>query len=70
MTSNQKTLTVNLAPTITNQPQDKTVTIGKTAKFTVTATGTKILKYQWMKNGANIAGATKSSYTTSRHVGG
>jgi hypothetical protein len=64
VTSNQKTLTVNLPPTITSQPQDKTVSIGRTAKFIVTATGTKTLTYQWMKNGANIAGATKASYTT------
>jgi sugar lactone lactonase YvrE len=64
VTSNQKTLTVNLPPSITTQPQDKTVFLGKTAKFTVTATGAKTLTYQWMKNGVNIAGATKSSYTT------
>jgi hypothetical protein len=34
------------------------------ATFSVTATGTKTLTYQWMKNGANIMGATKASYTT------
>ncbi len=45
-------------------PQNKTVKVGKTAKFTVTATGTAPLKYQWEKNGVNIEGATKSSYTT------
>jgi hypothetical protein len=61
--SNQVTLSVNLPPTITSQPQDKTVSIGKSVKFTVTATGTKTLTYQWMKNGVNIAGATKASYT-------
>ena len=64
VTSNQKTLTVNLPPSITTQPQNKTVFLGKTAKFVVTATGTKTLTYQWMKNDQNIAGATKSSYTT------
>ena len=53
-----------IAPSITTQPVDKTVTVGQTAKFRVRATGTKPLRYQWKKNGANIAGATKASYTT------
>src|SRR5262249_57227728 len=34
------------------------------AAFSVTANGTAPLSYQWQKNGANIAGATSSSYTT------
>src|SRR2546422_886689 len=61
------TLTVNpapVAPTITTQPVNQTVTAGQTASFTVAATGTAPLSYQWQKNGANIAGATASSYTT------
>jgi len=40
------------------------VTAGQTATFTVVAAGTAPLSYQWQKNGANIAGATSSSYTT------
>jgi hypothetical protein len=66
-TSNAATLTVNpapVAPTITTQPANQTVTPGQTATFSVTATGTAPLSYQWQKNGANIAGATSSSYTT------
>ena len=51
-------------PSITTQPSNQTVTAGQTATFTVTATGTAPLSYQWQKNGANIAGATSSSYTT------
>jgi arylsulfatase A-like enzyme len=51
-------------PAITTQPADKTVTVGQTAKFSVKATGTKPLGYQWKKNGANIAGATGLSYMT------
>src|SRR5207245_4500214 len=39
-------------------------TAGQTATFAVTATGTAPLSYQWQKNGANISGATASSYTT------
>ncbi len=66
-TSNAATLTVNaapVAPTITTQPVNQTVTAGQTATFTVTANGTAPLSYQWQKNGANIAGATSASYTT------
>ena len=64
VTSHSATLTVRIPPTITTQPANKTVKVGQTAKFTVTATGTTPLHYQWMKNGANITGATNGSYTT------
>ncbi|HTL51809.1 MAG TPA: immunoglobulin domain-containing protein, partial [Planctomycetota bacterium] len=52
------------APAITAQPTAKTVTAGQTATFTVTATGSPAVSYQWQKNSVNIAGATSSSYTT------
>jgi len=67
VTSAAATLTVNaatVAPTITTQPVNQTVTAGQTATFTVAAGGTAPLKYQWQKNGVNIAGATATSYTT------
>ncbi len=48
---------------ITQQPTDRTVTVGQTATFTVTASGSN-LTYQWQKNGVNISGATSASYTT------
>src|SRR5260221_498732 len=67
MTSSVVTLTVNaaaVAPTITTQPASQTVTAGQTATFTVTASGTAPLSYQWQKNGVNISGATVASYTT------
>jgi arylsulfatase A-like enzyme len=54
-----------IPPSITTQPVDETVTVGRAARFSVSATGTKPLGYQWKKNGVNIAGATKASYTTS-----
>ena len=66
-TSNAAALTVNsaaAAPSITSQPANRTVTAGQTAAFTVSAAGTAPLSYQWKKNGANIAGATSSGYTT------
>jgi len=67
ITSNSATLTVNagpVAPSITTQPTSQTVTAGQAATFTVTATGTAPLGYQWDKNGAAIPGATSSGYTT------
>jgi Immunoglobulin domain/Immunoglobulin I-set domain len=66
-TSTMATLTVNaaaVAPTITTQPANQTVTVGQTATFSVTATGTAPVNYQWQKNGANIPSATAASYTT------
>ena len=64
VTSVDAKLTVKLPPTITSQPANKTVKVGRTPTFSVTATGYKPLSYQWRKNGTNIAGATDSSYTT------
>ena len=49
---------------ITAQPASQSVTVGQMATFSVTATGTPPLTYQWQKNGTNISGATSSSYTT------
>src|SRR5271155_3281632 len=66
-TSNAGTLTVNpapVAPSISTQPASVTVTAGQTATFTVVASGTAPLTYQWQQNGAAISGATASSYTT------
>jgi hypothetical protein len=66
-TSGAAMLTVNVAavaPTITTQPANQTVTAGQAATFTVVATGTAPLSYQWQKSGVNILGATSSSYTT------
>ena len=68
VTSNSAQLTVNaptgIAPAITAQPAAKSVTTGQTASFSVTASGTGPLAYQWKKNGSVLAGATASSYTT------
>ena len=67
VTSTQATLTVNataVAPTITTQPANQTVTAGQTATFSVAATGTAPLSYQWQMNAADIPGATSTSYTT------
>src|SRR6266550_2630295 len=65
--SNAARLTVNAtpaAPSITAQPISQTVIAGQTAGFSVTASGTAPLSYQWQNNGAAISGATSASYTT------
>jgi hypothetical protein len=72
-TSNAAILTVTsaaVAPTITTQPGNQTVTVGATATFSVVATGTAPLTYQWSKSGTNISGATSASYTTPATVSG
>jgi hypothetical protein len=62
--SSLATLTVDGPPSITTQPANQTVSVGQTATFSVTATGTAPLSYQWQKNQVNIAGATSASFTT------
>lgn len=61
-------------PTITTQPSSVTLTAGSTATFSVAATGTGALSYQWHFNNSPISGATGSSYifsnVQSAHQGG
>src|SRR5271154_5388990 len=59
-----KTPATIIAPSLTVQPSDQSVAVGQAATFSVTATGTAPLTYQWQKGGTAIAGATASSYTT------
>jgi hypothetical protein len=61
-TSNEATLTVNAPPGITQQPTNQSVTEGQPATFTVAATGSATLTYQWQRNQANITSATSSTY--------
>ncbi|MEI7939736.1 MAG: C10 family peptidase, partial [Verrucomicrobiota bacterium] len=51
----------NLPPVITSQPQSQTVAVGGTATFTVSATGTPPLSYQWRKDSVSLFGATGTS---------
>jgi hypothetical protein len=53
----------NTPPQITAQPQSQTVAVGQSVTFSVSATGSQPLSYQWQRNGANISGATSTSYT-------
>jgi len=63
VTSLVVTVTVNPAipVTILNPPQPRSVYVGGTAVFTVTADGTAPLSYQWKKGGVNITGQTNQT---------
>ena len=57
--------------TIVTQPADKSVIEGKTATFTVNATGSEPLSYQWQQNmngsgWTDITGETNATYTTEK----
>ena len=56
--SSNAILTVLVPPTITAQPSNQTAVLGTNVSFTVTATGTIPLAYQWTFEGTNLAGAT------------
>lgn len=52
-------------PTISVQPTPQSVTDPATATFSVTASGTAPVTYQWYRNNVSLGGgATSSSYTT------
>jgi lysophospholipase L1-like esterase len=50
-------------PFVAEQPQSQTVMVGSNATFSVDASGTPPLSYQWLFNGTAMAGATNSSLT-------
>ncbi|QYF95303.1 M4 family metallopeptidase [Massilia sp. PAMC28688] len=58
------------ALSITSQPQSRTVAVGASATFSVTAAGgAGGYTYQWLRNGSAISGATSSSYTLTAAAG-
>ena len=54
-----------VAPTITLQPTNITVTVNTAATFAVAATGTPTPSYQWSFDGTNILGETNAVLTLS-----
>lgn len=66
ITSSVATLTILAsAPVITNQPLSQIVSNGSTVTFTVGASGSPSLRYQWQTNGVSLAGATNATLTFS-----
>ncbi len=60
--SAQASVVVNpAAPTITTQPSSQTVPVNGNVTFTVAATGTEPLAYQWQKGSVDIGGANGPS---------
>ncbi|MBA4137822.1 MAG: hypothetical protein C0518_10940 [Opitutus sp.] len=53
-----------VAPAITSQPASLTVSDGAPASFTVVATGTAPLGYQWRRNGTPISGNSTATTAT------
>ena len=66
VTSAVATLTVILPQPVSlnTQPASQAVTVGDPASFSVTASGTPPLGYQWRFNGALIAGASQPVWST------
>jgi uncharacterized lipoprotein YddW (UPF0748 family) len=56
-------------PIIIAHPESQTVRAGSNALFSVTATGTAPLSYQWRFNGVDIDGATSSTFTRAMSTG-
>jgi hypothetical protein len=66
-TSNAATLSVTAAstkPSITTQPANQSVAVNATATFTVVASGTAPLTYQWIQGTTNIPNSNSPSFTT------
>src|SRR5205085_4475086 len=61
--TNSASLTVIVPPSITQQPVGITRTNGGSASFTVAASGSAPLSYQWRVGGANISGANSSTFS-------
>lgn len=79
-TSAVASLTILFPPAISLQPANQSVPVGATASFSVLASGTGTLAYQWRKDGTNLANDANFSGSTtavlqiagasSNHLGG
>jgi hypothetical protein len=59
----QKVFALPVPPFIIQQPASQTNAVGSTVAFSVAATGTPPLGYQWSLNGTNLAGAVNAVLT-------
>ncbi len=65
VTSDYAILTVNPGlPVITSQPSNQSINLGESATFSISATSSVGLTYQWFANNVSIPGATQSTYVT------
>lgn len=51
------------APTITTQPVGLSLAVGQPASFSIVASGTSPISYQWNWNGSPVIGATNASFS-------
>jgi hypothetical protein len=67
VTSSAATVTVSseVAPSLVTLPASQSVAAGASATFSVVASGSPTLTYQWAKGANAISGATSASYTLS-----
>ena len=63
VTSQVATVSINEGVTITTQPANLSANPGAAATFSVGATGSVPMSYQWRKAGVAIPGATAATYT-------
>jgi hypothetical protein len=61
VTSTNAVLVVNVPPFITSQPQNRAVASGSSVTFSVTASGTAPLRYQWFKDLVALTGSTNAT---------
>jgi len=66
ITSNTVFLIRGTAPSVTSQPVSPWVIVGRAVTFTVIASGTGPLTYQWKRDGLDLPGATSSTFTISK----
>jgi hypothetical protein len=72
----QNQMPFGVSPVITTQPASQTVKAGQSAAFSVVASGTAPLSYQWFKAGVpltdsdNVSGSTSDTLTLNNLMGG
>jgi glucose/arabinose dehydrogenase len=59
----------NQPPSITTQPANRTAAVGQQVTFSVAATGSQPLSYQWQRGTTNISGATSPNFTLTAAAG-